>query len=71
MIKNPPASAGDSGDMGSVPGLGISPGEGMATRSNSLAGESHGERSLVGYSPVGHKGVRHDLALNRNKYFAW
>ena len=28
MVKNPPASAGDIGDMGSIPGLGRSPGEG-------------------------------------------
>ena len=26
--KNPPANAGDTGDVGSVPGLGRSPGEG-------------------------------------------
>ena len=28
MIKNPPANAGDTGDTGSIPGLGRSPGEG-------------------------------------------
>ena len=27
-VKNPSASAGDTGDMGSIPGLGRSPGEG-------------------------------------------
>ena len=27
VIKNPPANAGDIGDMGSIPGLGRSPGE--------------------------------------------
>ena len=27
-VKNPPANSGDSGDSGSIPGLGISPGEG-------------------------------------------
>ena len=26
MVKNPPANAGDAGDMGSIPGLGKSPG---------------------------------------------
>ena len=30
-----------------------------------LPGESHGQRSLVGYSPWGHKGVRHDLATKQ------
>ena len=29
--------------------------EGMATRSSTLAGESHGWRSLAGYSPWGRK----------------
>ena len=28
MVKNPPASAGDTRDVGSIPGLGRSPGEG-------------------------------------------
>ena len=28
MVKNPPANAGDTGDVGSVPGSGRSPGEG-------------------------------------------
>ena len=28
MVKNPPANAGDAGDMGLIPGLGRSPGEG-------------------------------------------
>ena len=28
MVKNPPANAGDAGEMGLIPGLGRSPGEG-------------------------------------------
>ena len=28
VVKNPPASAGDAGDMGSIPGSGRSPGRG-------------------------------------------
>ena len=28
VVKNPPASAGDPGDVGSIPGSGRSPGEG-------------------------------------------
>ena len=28
VVKNPPADAGDSGDTGSIPGSGKSPGEG-------------------------------------------
>ena len=53
MLKNPPASAGDIRDMGSIPGWGRSPGGGHATHSSILAGESHGQRSLVGYSSWG------------------
>ena len=30
-------------------------GEGMETHSSILAGESHGQRSLAGYSPLGCK----------------
>ena len=50
MIKNPPASAGDAG---SIPGLGTFPGGGRAWQPTPvfLPGESHGQRSLVGYSP--------------------
>ena len=28
VVKNPPANAGDTGGVGSIPGLGIAPGEG-------------------------------------------
>ena len=49
-------SACNAGDPGSTPGLGKSPGEG---KGNSLQctypGEFHGQRSLMGYSPWGHK----------------
>ena len=31
VVKNPPANAGDAGDMGSVPGLERSPGRGNGT----------------------------------------
>ena len=51
MEKNPPLSAGDLRDLGLIPGSGRSPGGGMATHSIFLPGESHGQRSLVGYSP--------------------
>ena len=34
----------------------------MAPHSSILAWEIHGQRSLVGYSPGGHKRVGHDLA---------
>ena len=56
MIKNPPANAGDTGDAGSIPGLGRSPGEGKGNPLQySCLAESHGQRNLAGYSPWGHK----------------
>ena len=56
MVKNLPAYAGDTRDAGSVPGLGRYPG-GRAWQPTLvlLPGESHGQRSLVGYHPWGHK----------------
>ena len=39
-----------SGDLGSIPGLGRSPEEGMVTNFSILAWKFHGQRSLVGYS---------------------
>ena len=56
VVKNPPANAGDVRDAGSIPGSGRSPGVG---NSNLLQypclEKSHGQRSLVGYSPWSHK----------------
>ena len=39
VVKNLPASAGDIRDVGSIPGLGRSPGEGNGTPSSILAWE--------------------------------
>ena len=47
----PACHAGDVRGMGLVPGTGRAVEEGMATHSSVLAWESHGQRSLVGYSP--------------------
>ena len=52
LIKNPPANAGDTRDVGSVPGSGRSAGGGNANRSSVLAGKFH---KPVGYIPRGHK----------------
>ena len=50
------ASARNAGDLGLIPGLGRSPGEGNGQPTPVLSpGEFHGQRSLVGYSPQGHK----------------
>ena len=56
VIKNPPANAGDLRDMGSIPGSGRSPGGGHGNPLQCSCLENpHGQRSLVGYSPQGHK----------------
>ena len=53
VAKNPPATAGDTRDAGSIPGSRRSPGEGNGTPLF-LSGKFHGQRSL-GYSPAGRK----------------
>ena len=45
-------SACNARDPGSISGSGRSPGEGIVFF---LPGEFHGQRSLAGYSPWGHK----------------
>ena len=56
VAKNSPANAGDTGNAASIPGSGRSPG-GRAWQTTSIfsLGESHGQRSLAGYSPQGLK----------------
>ena len=54
MVKNLPANAGDTRDT-SIPGLGRSWRKAWQATLVFLPGESHGQRSLAGYSPQGHK----------------
>ena len=49
VVKNLPANAEDVKDVGSIPGLGRSPGGGHGNTPVFLPGESHGQRSQVGY----------------------
>ena len=63
VVKNPPATAGDAGDRGLIPGSGRSPGGGNGTPVF-LPGESHGQRSLTDYSPQGHKELDMTEQLN-------
>ena len=53
MVKNLSLNAGDTRDVDLIPGSGRSPGGGNG---NPLPGKFHGQRSLAGYSPWGHKG---------------
>ena len=57
VVKNPLVSAGNIRDLGSVAGLRRPPGGGHGDPPTPgfLPGESHGQRSLVGYSSQGHK----------------
>jgi len=59
VVKSPPAAVGDTRDTGSIPGLGKSPGEGMATRSSILAWripwtEEPGRLQYIGLQRVRH-----------------
>ena len=51
VVKNPPASVGNIRDTGSIPGSGRA----WQPTSVFLPGESHGQRSLAGYSPLSRK----------------
>ena len=56
VVKNLPANAGDIRDLGSVSGLGRSPGgrHGNPLQYSCLE-NPHEQRNLAGYSPWGHK----------------
>ena len=52
VVKNPPADAGDIGDVGSDSAQGRFPGGGHGNPTPVFSpGESHGQRELAGYSP--------------------
>ena len=56
VVKDPPANAGGVRDVGLIPGWERSPGGGKWHPTPLLLpGEPHGQRSLLGYSPWGHK----------------
>ena len=56
MWLNGKESACSTGDAGWILGWEDPLEEGIATHSSILGGKSHGQRSLAGYSPWGHKG---------------
>ena len=55
VVKNPPANSGDIRDVGLIPGLGRSPGEGNGNPLQYSCLENPMDRSLVGYGPQGCK----------------
>ena len=55
VVKNLPANAGATRDAGAVPGWGRSPGRKWQPTPVFLPGKPHGQRSLAGYNPWGHR----------------
>ena len=55
MVKNPPANAGDEGEVGSIPGWGRFCGGGNGNPLQYSCLEKPMDRSLAGYSPWGRK----------------
>ena len=55
-VKILPAMQENAGEVGSIPGSGRSPGGGNGNPLTVFfSGKTHGQRSLVGYSPWDHK----------------
>ena len=64
VVKNPPANAGD---MGSIPGLGSSPGKGNGNPLQYSCLENAMDKGdWWGYSPWGGKRFRHDLETKQH-----
>ena len=55
VVKNLPANSGDVRDSGSIPGSGRSPREGHSNPLQNCCLENPMDRSLAGYSSLGHK----------------
>ena len=66
MVKNLSANAWDARDVGLISGLGRFPGRGHGNPPTPvfLPGESHGQRSLTGYSSRDHKSWTRPSALS-------
>ena len=66
MVNNLPDNAGDARDAGSVPGSGRFPWRRKwQPTPGFLPGESHGQRSMVGYGPWGHRELDMTEQLSR------
>ena len=75
VLKNPPANAGDAGDVGSIPGLGRSPGEKNGNPFQYCCLENSMDRggSLAGCRIWGHKesDVTMHVYIWDWRHFAW
>ena len=69
VVKNPPAKAGDMRDAASIPGLGRSPGGGMATHSSVLAWRIPGTEEPGGLQSMGLQRVGHDWSDWAHLYY--
>ena len=68
-VKNPPANAGDTRDVGSIPGLGRCSGEGNGNPfQGSCLEKFHGQKSLAGYSPWGRQELDTAAWLNAHTH---
>ena len=62
MVKNLPTNAGIARDVGPIPGLGRSPGGGMATHPSILAWKIPWTEEPGWLQSMGWQRVRHDIA---------
>ena len=62
MIKNPPASARDAGDIGLIPGLGRSPGEGNGNPRQYSGLENYMDRGAWKATVQGVAGIQTQLS---------
>ena len=60
VVKNPPTSAGDTRDRGSIPGLGRSPGVGNGSPLQYSCLENPMDRGAGGLQSMGLQRVGHD-----------
>ena len=68
VVKESNCRVGGAGDMGSIPGLGRSPGERNGNPLQYSCLGSPMDRSLVGYSPWSRKRVGHSLVTKQHEY---
>ena len=71
MVETLPGNAGAAGDSGLIPRVGKTPWsrKWLATPVF-LPGKFHGQRSLAGYSPWGHKGSDTTQQLSMQAFFS-
>ena len=69
MVKNPPANAGDARDLGLIPGLGRSSGEGNGNPLQYSCLENSMDRGAL-WATVHEVGKRHELSTHRDRKHA-